>query len=252
MGAKCDTNKLGENSYMIKNKFYSLMTSAAVLTTLAGAPLTAVIANAENTTSDQTAQVEFTAGTNGPEVTTTTDGPDGIPGNEDDNMAGDALAPSFGFGPHALTGAAQNRLAVVDNSNRTTDKVTGDKSTNKVLSMTDNSGKGAGYTVTAQLGDFTDEAGDTLPAAVLHINAAGAVSSNPEPGTVDGTPKASSVDLTAAGDDGTVLTAAKDQGMGTYTTDLSTGTTLDVPNAQYTGKYVAPLTYTVATTVSQP
>lgn len=235
---------------MIKNKFYSLMTSAAVLTTLAGAPLTAVIANAENTTSDQTAQVEFTAGTNGPEVTTTTDGPDGIPGNEDDNMAGDALAPSFGFGPHALTGAAQNGLTVKDNSNRT-DKVDGDGSINKVLSMTDNSGKGAGYTVTAQLGDFTDEAGDTLPAAVLHINAAGAVSSNTAAGTVDGTPKASSVKLTAAGAAGTVLTAAKDQGMGTYTTDLSTGTTLDVPNAQYAGKYVATLTYTV-NVVSQP
>lgn len=233
---------------MIKNKFYSLMTSAAVLTTLAGAPLTAVIANAANTTSDQTAQVEFTGAPNGPEITTTTpNGPDDIPGNEDDNITGDALAPSFGFGPHALTGAAQNGLTVVDNSNRTTDKVTGDKSANKVLSMTDNSGKGAGYTVTAQLDDFTDGT-HTLPTAVLNINAAGAVSSNPAAGTVDGTPKASSVKLTAAGDAGTVLTAAMDQGMGTYTTDLSTGTTLDVPNAQYAGKYVAPLTYTVATT----
>lgn len=120
-----------------------------------------------------------------------------------------------------MTGAAQNGLAVVDNSNRTTDKVAGDGSTNKVLSMTDNSGKGEGYTVTAQLGDFTDGT-HTLPTAVLHINAAGAA--------------------------GTVLTAAKDQGMGTYTTDLSTGTTLDVSNAQYAGNYVAPLTYTVATT----
>ena len=233
---------------MIKNKFYSLMTSAAVLTTLAGAPLTAVIANAANTMPDQTAQVEFTGSFNGPEITTTEpDGPDGIPGNKDDNTTGDALAPSFGFGPYVLTGAAQNGLTVVDNSNRTTDKVAGDKSTNKVLSMTDNSGKGEGYTVTAQLGDFTDGT-HALPAALLHINAAGAVSSNPASGTVDGTPKASSVDLTAAGDAGTVLTAAMDQGMGTYTTNLSDGTTLDVPNAQYAGNYVATLTYTVATT----
>lgn len=64
--------QIGENSYMIKNKFYSLMTSAAVLTTLAGAPFTAVIANAANTTSDQTAQVKFTGVPNGPEITTTT------------------------------------------------------------------------------------------------------------------------------------------------------------------------------------
>lgn len=244
---------------MIKNKFYSLMTSAAVLTTLAGAPITAIIANADGaglTHSSQTtqAEVEFT-GVGNAKITTTTGGTDGTSGTADNNYA---LAPSFGFGKHALNGQAQTLNVEDSNLRSTTDgKVKYD--TGHVLSITDNSGTGDGYNVSVQLGNFTsfDDAGNptghTLPSAILSVKAANAVASNTSAGTVDSTPTASSVDLIAGTSTaaGVVLTAAKGQGMGTYTTDLYTGTTLKVPNAQYAGNYVAPITYTVGNT-AQP
>lgn len=106
------------------------------------------------------------------------------------------------------------------------------------MTVDDNTGSGAGWHVTAQLGDFSDGS-HSLSGATLHMIPTGTKTDSGTAATAD------SVDL-KAGDTAatTVFDAAKDAGMGTSTTSLA-GSTLDIPAASYAGTYTANLTYTL-------
>ncbi|MCI1553079.1 MAG: WxL domain-containing protein [Levilactobacillus sp.] len=145
-------------------------------------------------------------------------------------------APSFQFGDAKVSTGEQTGLKATGFSN----KNTADTYTGSVLSVDDDRGTGAGWTVSAALGAFSDDANHILTGAQLKMNAA----------IPSGTATAPAATLTAAdsaSDTATavpVFTAAKDAGMGTSTTDLK-GATLDLPSAEYAGTYTAPLTYTL-------
>lgn len=196
---------------------FKLLTSAIVLGMAIPAALP-LVANAADTPADnaKSATVTVTGGT----LTITKNG--------DSKQE----APSFQFEKANVSTEAQTGLKT--NGYQNTDAT--DTYIGSNLSVDDDTGTGNGWHVTAQLGDFSDGASHSLAGAALNVNSAS--------GSYSATPTATSVTVTAGGDPETVFSAAKGEGMGTATTDLS-GTTLDLPTATYAGDYTAPLTYTL-------
>ena len=202
-----------------------LLTSAVVLGMVL--PLTLpVVANAADTDTeaDKSASVTVTGGS--------------LQIAKDTN--GNQVAPSFNFTKDKdgnaikVSTAAQKGLTADTFTNKdTTDKYTGSD-----LTVDDNTGTGAGWHVTAQLGAFSDGS-HSLSGATLHLIPTGTKTDNGTAAT------ATSTDLTA-GDAATttVFNAAENAGMGTSTTSLA-GSTLDIPAASYAGTYTANLTYTL-------
>lgn len=160
---------------------------------------------------------------------------------------GSVSQPSFDFGSHQV-GADPLTLNQTDDHTNKIDKT--DTYTGSAVTVTDLRGSGAGWHVTAQLGDLADAAGHKIAGAQLSLGGGVITPSHVSAAQQANAPTESKITLTAAGSAATLLTAAKDKGMGEWTTDYgkSAGVTLLIPSADYAGTYVAPLTWTLAGT----
>ncbi|UIF28519.1 WxL domain-containing protein [Levilactobacillus brevis] len=207
-----------------------LLTSAIVLGMVA--PLTLpVVANAADGSTDATSSSAVTSAEKSASVEVTG-------GNLTfTKNADDVEAPSFQFTGAKASTAAQNGLksATFANENDKTDNYAGSE-----LAVDDNTGSGAGWHVTAKLGNFSDTASHSLSGAILHMNPTSTASDDK-----DAAATASTTDLTAGASAASVVfSAAAGKGLGHSSTDFA-GATLDLPSPEYAGHYVADLTYTL-------
>ena len=108
------------------------------------------------------------------------------------------------------------------------------------ITITDNRGSGAGWSVTLATSDFTANTTQTIPAANLSV----------EPGSVtvltgksDGVTAGAVKSPTAAGDPLVIMNAGESKGMGRY--KISPVIKLTIPSETLAGEYTATITVTV-------
>ena len=190
-----------------------LLTSAVVLGMALPLALP-VVANAADGSTDATSSSAVTGAEKSASVEVTGGN---LTFTQDDS--GNVEAPSFQFTGAKASADAQNGLKAAGNQHENADGTNAtDAYTGSQLAVDDNTGTGAGWTVTAKLGKFENsDSTHSLDGAILHM-----VASNPTNGATTPTAKA---DLTAgATADTPVLTAAKGAGLGNSTTDFSDAT----------------------------
>lgn len=203
-----------------------LLTSAVVLGMALPLALP-VVANAADGSTDATSSSAVTSADKSASVEVTGGN---LTFTRDDS--GNVEAPSFQFTGAKASADEQKGLTskTFANEKDTTDTYAGSQ-----LAVDDNTGTGAGWTVTAKLGEFENsDSTHSLKSAVLHMT----------PKEAAATDMTAGGDLTAGADAVSVFTAAKGAGLGNSTTDFA-GSTLDLPSAEYAGHYVATLTYSL-------
>lgn len=209
-----------------------LLTSAVVLGMALPLALP-VVANAADGSTDATSSSAVTSAEKSASVEVTGGN---LTFTRDDS--GNVEAPSFQFTEAKASADAQSVKATGNQHENADGTNAADTYTGSQLSVDDNTGTGAGWTVTAKLGKFENsDSTHSLDGAILHM-----VASNP---TNDATTP--TANLTAGAAAATpVFTADKGAGLGNSTTDFS-GATLDLPaaSAEYAGHYVATLTYSL-------
>ncbi|GAK30886.1 hypothetical protein WOSG25_060040 [Weissella oryzae SG25] len=111
------------------------------------------------------------------------------------------------------------------------------------VAVSDSRGTGAGYTVTVALtGAFKDASSHTLAGSTLTLNNVDAMSADSGADIANKT-SATLTDSSAQ----TIITAAKDQGLGNWNYTIS-GSNLHVLPGMYAGNYKGQLTWTLAST----
>lgn len=143
-------------------------------------------------------------------------------------------APSFQFKADVSSDSQTLKTTGYTDTKDTTDKYADSK-----LGVDDETGTGAGWHVTAQLGAFTGAKNTKqgLTGATLNMK-----TTTPQAGETAAA-DATTTDLVAGSDSATtIFNAEAGKGMGTAETDFA-GSTLTLPTAAYADTYTADLTY---------
>lgn len=121
--------------------------------------------------------------------------------------------------------------------------------TNKLgLQVTDIRGTGAGWKVDVALSKFQGST-NTIKGAVLTLPV-GTLATENEAGIAIAAPIATTVALSPEGASGTVLSATKDNGLGTWFSEFNKETTtLKIPSGNYADVYSATLTWTLSNAI---
>lgn len=213
---------------MLKNKITTgLMMSATALSLLGTSAVTAFADDTTPATSTDSAKVQLTSGD-----------------LSFKDETGTINTPSFDFGSHKVTAAAGEFTAENYQNTDTTDKYTGSK-----LAVTDLRGTGEGYNVTAKLGKLS---GTTTPTHTLDgfmTTPGNAIKQESSQADATAAPTGIGTMIQTGGDAVQIMNAAKDTGMGTWSSDLA-GTKFSSSNALYADTYTGSITYTLNNTPS--
>lgn len=201
------------------------------MTTLSGmatiAPFTASAADPTpaETTADLVLEPGDTNTTNPPvDPTDPIDPPTGAVGD----LTIDAVS-NFQFDTHKIESAKATYTA------------TPKENTKLGLQVTDKRGTGAGWNLSAKISTAFTDGTHELKGAALSLPAGTLATSNADQSNA---PTASA--LTLNDQDGTVLNAAENQGLGSWAEDFADGVKLDVPAGSFAGTYQAGITWTLS------